>query len=81
MARQKTDDLSNHTIYLIVGLLMFVLISGAYFLSSTRQARAMEVSPQQARTAIVKAISLGYTCRDKGMTLPSCVEFALAQFN
>lgn len=81
MRLQKTDDLSNRTIYLIVGLLVLTLIGGAYLLSSMREARAMEVSPQQARIAIVKAISLGYSCREKNVTLPQCVEFALAQLN
>jgi len=53
------------------GLLLALLIANVM-----RPARGFEISEQAAKFALVKAINWGYSCRDKGVTLPECIAAA-----
>ena len=56
---------------------IIILIASLGFMHSARS-QVITISQEQARMAIVKAVGMGYQCRDKGITLASCLTMAMS---
>lgn len=60
---------------------VFIVLGIAVCVSAAKSQTIIQITQEQARMAIVKAVGMGYDCRDKGLTLASCLTMAVSNFS
>lgn len=86
MRRDRTNEVNDmyrlsareKFAFAVVGIVIFVI--GACIVSANSQT-IIQITQEQARVAIVKAVGMGYECRDRGVSLASCLTMAVSSIS